>query len=342
MGKLGLPAGIRYDDMRRTARVLEIVQDIARAPRRWRRKTLAERYEVCERMIQKDLYIIRERLRLPLRNDGEGYYFERVPQLPTVSYSFSEALALLLAIRAAQSIPGIGSSDLAAAVAKLESLFPEEFGPFLPKLLNGLLSFPASTHRQGVLAQLYRALLGGKRAKIVYISGESGKPRKRKVEPYAIFPYVRSWQMVAYCHLRGEVRTFKIDRIREVEILDEPYVVPPDFDLDGYLGDSWGLMRGAAGEPEEVELLFDPVVGRWVSEEHWHKSQEMVFLADGSVLVKFHIGITPEFVHWVLYYGSQVRVLKPKWLKEKVAEEHRRAAEMGDITQKEKCRKGRS
>jgi len=77
--------------------------------------------------------------------------------------------------------------------------------------------------------------------------------------------------------------------------------------------------------------VFDPVAGRWVSEEHWHKSQEVEFLPDGSVLVRFHIGITPEFVHWVLYYGSRVMVLRPEWLRKKVAEEHRKAAEMGDI-----------
>ena len=338
MGKLGLPAGMRYDDMRRTARVLEIVQDIARAPRRWRRRTLAERYEVCERMIQKDLLIIREKLKLPLKNDGDGYYFERLPQLPTVSYSFTEALALLLAAKSARVVPGVDSSELAAAVARLESVFPEEFSSVLRKLSG--LGVPAP-HRQGVLSQLYRALLWGRRAEIVYVSGERGTPTERKVEPYAIFPYVRSWQMAAYCHLRGEVRLFKVDRIREVRLLDEPYTIPPDFDLDEYLGDSWGLMRGAAGEPEEVELVFDPVAGRWVSEEHWHKSQEVEFLPDGSVRVKFHIGITPEFVHWVLYYGSRVKVLRPEWLRRKVAEEHRKAAEMGDITQEEeRCQKG--
>lgn len=47
--------------------------------------------------------------------------------------------------------------------------------------------------------------------------------------------------------------------------------------------------------------------------------------------MKFHIGITPEFVHWVLYYGSRVKVLKPEWLKNKVAEEHKKAAEMEGI-----------
>jgi len=42
--------------------------------------------------------------------------------------------------------------------------------------------------------------------------------------------------------------------------------------------------------------------------------------------VKFYVGITPEMVNWLLYYGSRVQVLEPEWLREQVVEEHQRAA----------------
>ena len=102
--------------------------------------------------------------------------------------------------------------------------------------------------------------------------------------------------------------------------------MPRDFDLDTYMGDAWGLMRGAAGEPEPVELLFEPEACRWVTEETWHHSQQSERLPDGRVRVTFHVGITPEMVSWLLYYGSRVQVVKPTWLRERVAEEHRKAA----------------
>ena len=119
----------RCEETKRTARILEIVQAIALAPRYYRRRDLAERFQVSERMIQKDLEIIRHGLTLSLTNDGDGYYFERLPHLPTTVYSFSEALALLAAARAAQVIPGVNSADLAAAIARLESVFPDEVRP---------------------------------------------------------------------------------------------------------------------------------------------------------------------------------------------------------------------
>ena len=44
-------------------------------------------------------------------------------------------------------------------------------------------------------------------------------------------PYVRSWQLIAYCHKRQAVIEFKVDRIRQADLLDEPYTMPVDFDL---------------------------------------------------------------------------------------------------------------
>jgi predicted DNA-binding transcriptional regulator YafY len=148
------------------------------------------------------------------------------------------------------------------------------------------------------------------------------------VHPYHIMPYVRSWQLVAYCELREAVRMFKVDRIREATLLDERYHIPDGFDLDTYMGAAWGLMRGEAGEPVDVVLRFEPEAGRWVAEEFWHPSQQAEEQLDGSVLFKLRVATTPEFVNWLLYYGRRVEVLEPPGLRERVAGEHRRAAEV--------------
>ena len=324
-----LRGSTRAQETRRIARILEIIQLISDRPRHWKRKMLADKFEISERQIQKDLSVIRHGLRLPLENDGDGYYFTRLPGLPTVSYTFNEALALLLAARMAQAIPGVNSAELAAAIARLEALFPEEFLPLLRQSADRLPRSAKAPHRQEMLTLLHRALAERRRVRIIYaIGAKGGEESERVVEPYHIMPYVRSWQLIAYCHKKQAVLMFKIDRIRQAELLDEFYTIPSDFDIDEYLGDNWGIMRGAAREPEEVELIFDSVAGRWVAEEHWHKSQQVETLPDGSVRVRFYIGITPEFVNWLLYYGSRVRVVKPEWLREQVVEEHRKAIEL--------------
>jgi predicted DNA-binding transcriptional regulator YafY len=317
----------RLEETKRTARILEIVQLIAGNPRRYRRADLAQRFEISERMIQKDLDIIRNGLKLLLCNDRSGYFFDRLPQLPTTPYSFSEALALLIAARTAQLIPGVNSADLAAAIARLESIFPDTFHSLLRDTIERLPQRAEKAHRQAMLTLLHRALIEQRQIRIVYaVASRGGATGERIIEPYHMMPYGRSWYLIAFDHKQQGILQFKIDRIHEAELLETKYSIPADFDVEVYLGDTWGIMRGAAGKPEQVELLFDPEAGRWVAEETWHKSQQSEVLPDGRVRVTFHVGITPEMVSWLLYYGARVQVLTPDWLRERVAEEHRRAA----------------
>lgn len=317
----------RDNIIRRTARVLEIIQQIAMAPHRWSRRELARHHEISERMIQKDLELIRFRLGLSLMHENGTYCFDRLPHLPTAAYSFSEALALLAAARAAQAIPGINSAELAAAIGRLEALFPVEIIRLAREATDALPRRASKAHRQVMLTLLHRALAERRQIKIAYATGSrAGETGKRTIEPYHLMAYGRSWHLIAYDHRRAEVLQFKVDRVQEAEILATTYAVPSDFDLDSYLGDAWGLMRGAAGTPEVVKLLFEPEAGRWVAEEVWHRSQQNEVLSDGRVKIAFHVGITPEMISWLLYYGNRVQVLEPAWLRERVLEEHRLAA----------------
>jgi predicted DNA-binding transcriptional regulator YafY len=327
MASRNIVQGQREEESRRTARVLDIIQQIATAPHHWSRRSLAEHYEMSERQIQKDLTIIRHKLLLQLCRDADGYYFEQMPRLPAARYTFSEALALVLAARAAQAIPGVNSAELAAAIARLESLFPPGVAPLLKHGADRLPQSANAPHRQAMLALLHRALAERRRVSIAYATGSrGGEVNERVVEPYHIMPYVRSWQLIAFCHRRQAVIEFKVDRIQKADLMDETYTIPADFDLEAYLGDGWGLMRGRATEPEDVELIFEPEAGRWVAEEQWHKSQQSETLPDGRVRMSFHVGITPEFMNWITYYGSHVCVVRPESLQVQVADELRKAA----------------
>lgn len=323
MVKREIPSGGRDNQIRRTARILEIIQQIATQPSQWNRKRLANHYEISERMITKDLEIIRVRLGLPLKFDGQGYTFLRLPHLPTTTYSLSEAIAMVTAARLAQAVPGVNSTELAAAIARLESIFPDELRPLLREATDQLPRYAIKSHRQAMLSLLHRALMEQKQTRIDYATGSrDGLISERIVEPYHVMPYGRSWHLIAYDHKREDVLQFKVDRIQEAEILDTPYSIPADFDVDDYLGTGWGLMRGSATEPEDVVLIFEPEAGRWVAEEQWHSSQKSEELVDGRIQITFHVGITPEMVSWLLYYGGNVWVERPLWLRKEVCKRH--------------------
>jgi predicted DNA-binding transcriptional regulator YafY len=322
--------GHAYEEMKRVARILEIVQMIALNPRRYLRRDLADHFELTTRMIQKDLDVIRNGLKLSLLHSSQGYYFEEMPRLPVLQYTLTEALILFLAVQAAQQISGIGSPDLAAAVARLKALFPPEF----ENLLNRLMRQPVETvqreHRCQMLMLFNKAWIEERKVRIIYKTrSRGGAVSERVIWPYHIVPYVRSWHLIAYCEWRKKVIMFKVDRVQQATLLDEHYSIPKDFNPEEYIGRTWGMMRGDNdAKPVDVVLHFEQEAGHWVAEEYWHSSQTVEELPDGSILFRLNLIITSEFVNWLLYYGSRVKVLEPESLRAQVMEEHRKAAKI--------------
>jgi len=306
------------EETKRVARLLDIIARISTRPKVWTRRALAQAFEISERRIQEDLDIVVHRLCLPLAHSKTGYYFTDTKPLPAVTFAFGEAVALLLAASVGRVTAGVDSAELAAALARVEHAFPREMRPLLGRL-QSLDRGTEDNERRRALEVLQEAVATRTCVQIHYLTASRGDAEsERLVDPYALVPYVRSFHLVAYCHLREAVLIFKVDRIQDLRLTGQRFEYPGDFDLAQYLGDSWGLMRGAAGPPELVQIRFGHRAGRSVAEEHWHPQQHCEWQEDGSLLFSATIGVTPDFVRWVLYYGPEAEVLSPAWLGEEV------------------------
>jgi predicted DNA-binding transcriptional regulator YafY len=312
----------RLPETTRIARVLDVVWHINAAPRHWTRKRLAEKFEVSERSITSDLELIKHRLHFDLESErGKGYYFAKVPQLPSVSYSIAEALALILAARAARQFAGVPQRDLSLAITRLSSVIPGELRTMVEHIANDGHG-EGDPHREEILSRCSQAISASSSLDLVYAAASAnGDETQRRVDPYAVFPYDRSWHIVGYCHLREDVRVFKVDRIRTASQTGAGFSRRADFDLEAFLGTGWGLMRGLDLPVDEVVLRFRPPASRWVVEERWHESQQVTLLPDGQVEFRVTIQITPEFQRWVFRYGRDVEVTGPPSLRNWMAEE---------------------
>lgn len=316
----------RLPETTRVARILDIIWRVSAAPRQWTRQRLAEAFEVSERMITEDLQIIRNRLRFDVRSErGQGYYFVSVPQLPSVTYSVPEALALILAAVAGRQNPGIPQGDLASAIARLASVIPEELRAVVQRHADGADGArDPYAHRRRMVAACGQGALTRRALDIVYsAASRGGAETRRRVDPWAVFPYDRSWLMVGYCHLRQERRVFKLDRIKSVALLDASFEPPPNFDLQSFLAGGWGIMRGLDSPVEDVTLRFSPTAARWIVDEEWHPSQRLEHGADGTMTFRVTIQITPEFQRWVLRFGRDVEVIGPASLRDWLRDEAR-------------------
>jgi predicted DNA-binding transcriptional regulator YafY len=320
----------KLQETRRTARPLDLIWRISSQPRRWSRRALAEHYDVSERQITKDLDLLRNGqygLRFEIHRSPDGYYLDRAPRLPTASFAFEEALAMLLAIQAGRTLAGVDGEALAAAVGRLESLFPRELRPVLRAAEGDSANAP---QREQMLAALHRAVGERRQVRIEYAAtSHQGRVTERTIDPYAVIPYVKSWHVIGYCHLRQDVRIFKLDRVRRLSLLESRFTAPAAFDLVEFLNRGWGLMRGVAGPVEEVVLRFRPPSAAFVAEEQWHKTQRIEREADGSVIFRVTVIVTPELQRWVFKHGRDVEVLAPAHLREWVVTEARAVAAQG-------------
>lgn len=111
---------------------------------------------------------------------------------------------------------------------------------------------------------------------------------------------------------------FAVERIRSIALTDHPYQLPLGFNVEEYVQDALMVMRGRR---IEVELLFSKAAAAWVKDKVWHPSQETNGLKDGRLRMTLKVADTIELVGWILSFGSQVRVIKPDALRQKVKEE---------------------
>ncbi|HEY8504219.1 MAG TPA: transcriptional regulator [Gemmataceae bacterium] len=291
--------------------------------------TLAERLEVHPRTVHRDLDFLRCSWGAPLefcRLRNGFYYRDPDYALPLMRLTEGELVALFLAERAMQRYKGTPfAQDLATAFRKLTARLPDTVTVNLDHLREGY-SFrgpePGGADPR-MFRQLERAVREGRQLELVYWSASRDEVCRRVVDPYHLTSVQGEWYLIAYCHLREEVRMFAPSRVRSLKETGARFARPADFSIDAYLDASFRVLRG--GEAQEVRLRFTPAVARYVRGKVWHPSQELREGKGGTLEVTFRLGHLLEVKRWVLSWGADCEVLAPEELRREVAEELGRA-----------------
>jgi predicted DNA-binding transcriptional regulator YafY len=111
--------------------------------------------------------------------------------------------------------------------------------------------------------------------------------------------------------------TLAVERIRELRLTDNPFVIDATFDPEPYSNEAFGVIWE---KPMTVVLRFRSDQAPYVAEREWHPSQTLKTLRDGRVEMTFHAGGTYEIVRWILGWGDAVEVLRPSRLRNEVAQ----------------------
>jgi len=254
-----------------------------------------------------------------------------------VQLTLHESLVLHLAARLFATRTDKHNPHAASALRKLGSAL-EKFAPLISRHLKLSADVLDDDSRRRdpifmqVLETLTRAWSLGKKVHLTH-EMEDGKIYEYEFAPYFIEPYAvgRSVHVIGFrkslgkADSVGKVRTFKVERIRTIKLLDVSYSIPTDFDSRKTLRDAWGIWF-TENEPIEIALRFSRRAAHRVRETEWHYTEKIEEQEDGSLIWRAQIAGWYEMLSWIKGWGSDCIVLAPDDLRLAIAEDIAKAA----------------
>ena len=123
-------------------------------------------------------------------------------------------------------------------------------------------------------------------------------------------------------HKDNAIKSFALDRISDLEITNQNYQYPNNYNIEQNYRYCFGIISPGYGEPQDIVLLFDPIQGKYVKSLPLHETQEILVDNDEEVKIKLRLFITYDLLIELLSFGSNMKVIKPKFLADKIKQAH--------------------
>jgi len=206
--------------MRRADRLFRVVQLLRRRRTIVTARQIAEKLEISERTVYRD---VRDLIASGTPIDGEagvGYRLRPGYDLPPLMFDKEEIQALVLGARI---VAQFGDPALARAsesiLSKVAGVLPKELEPLLADTRLFVPNRSGTARSSAGLAVAREALVTRRRMHLRY-ANEKGEESERTVRPLGVFFWGKTWTLAAWCEMRTDFRNFRLDRIGEASLGD--------------------------------------------------------------------------------------------------------------------------
>ena len=289
---------------------------------------LMDRLEVSRATLKRDLAYMRDRLNAPIIFDRDlgGYRLDKQSgnlkyELPGLWFNADEIFALLTMQHLLNNLDsgGILSPHIKPLNSRLTELLGATNDP-LDQLQKRIKIETIGSRKFNLdhFQAIGSSLLKRKQLHIDYLGRGKNELSSRDISPQRLIYYKDNWYLDGWCHLKEDIRSFSVDAIQRVEILEAKAKDVSEEKLNEELGSGYGIFSGK--DVKWATLKFSADRARWVSKEKWHPKQEGKFLEDGSYELKIPYSKEPELLIDVMKYGPEVEVTEPKDLRKKIQE----------------------
>ncbi|HLI84888.1 MAG TPA: YafY family protein [Bryobacteraceae bacterium] len=311
-----------YDPIMRVLTVLEILQARGQVSG----AELAKRLEVNQRTVQR--YIARlQDLRIPVestRGVGGAYRLKPGFRLPPMMFTDEEAFALTMGLRALRYLGLVAFAPAAeGAAAKLGRVLPDSLRDSASSVEEVVAIEPGpwviSTSAESLI-RVCTAIRTRRRVAFQYQSHDRSRSQ-REVEPYGIVHMDGRWYLAGRCLLREALRTFRLDRVMDLEIGAESFERPEGFDARAYLERSMAFVQAGFA----IEVWLDLPIEK--ARSHFALHRVTTEAENGGATLRCARENLEPFAAMLLTLGCPIVVRQPAELVEAFERLARRAKE---------------
>lgn len=148
----------------------------------------------------------------------------------------------------------------------------------------------------------------------------------RNVDPYSIKEFRGRWYVIAKDQLDNKIKSFALDRLKNLEISGKTFVYPVDFDIEEYYQSCYGIINPDDDQKlQEIILSFNSIQGKYTKSLPLHSSQKILVDNEKELRIKLSLFITYDLVMELLSFGDNVKIIQPESLADQIKSIHRKA-----------------